>query len=160
MTEGGRQASIGGVWARVMLRYCAVACWLTVAGGTVMVFTVDMPWWGGVLTEVALLLIMLPLGFAIWSDAAEHKSDTERLLRAGRPAVAEITGVEVVTPDAESADVHVLTVRISGDGVPPFEARYRCPMEPRNVVGVRLHATVDPADNLFTLRPLRPRART
>lgn len=151
MTEGGRQASIGGVWTRVMLRYCAVGCWLTAAGGTVMVFTVDMPLWGAVL----LLLIMLPLGFAIWNDAAEHKSDTERLLRAGRPAVAEIIGVEVVRPDEESAEVHVLTLRISGDGVPPFEARYRCPLEERNVVGVRLHATADPADNLFTLQPLR-----
>ncbi|MDQ3788454.1 MAG: peptidase S8/S53 subtilisin kexin sedolisin, partial [Actinomycetota bacterium] len=96
MAEGGRQASIGGVWTRVMLRYCAVACWLTVAGGAVMVFTVDMPWWGAALIVLGLLLIMLPLGFVIWSDAAEHKSDTERLLRAGRPAVAEITGVEVV----------------------------------------------------------------
>ena len=154
MAEGGRQASIGGVWARVMLRYCAVACWLTVAGGTVMVFTVGMPWWAGVLTELGLLLIMLPLGFAIWSDAAEHKSDTERLLRAGRPAVAEITDVEVVSPDGESPDVHVLSLRISGDGVPPFEARYRCDLEPGNVVGARLYATVDPADNLFTLRRL------
>ncbi|MFI7675067.1 hypothetical protein [Actinophytocola sp. NPDC049390] len=34
--------------------------------------------------ELALLLIMLPGGFALWFDAAEYKSDTERLLRAGR----------------------------------------------------------------------------
>ena len=137
-----------------MLRYCAVACWLTIAGGTVMVFTVDMPWWAAVLIELGLLLIMLPLGFSIWSDAAEHKSDTERLLRAGRPAVAEITGVEVVTPDADSADVHVLTLRVTGDGVPEFEAKYRCDADKVNVVGTRLWATVDPADNLFTLRRL------
>lgn len=155
MTEGGRQASIGGVWTRVMLRYCAVGCWLTVAGGAVMVFTVDMPWWSAVLMVLVLLLIVLPLGFVIWSDAAEHKADTERLLREGRPAIAEIIDVEVVRPDEDSADVHVLTLRISGDDVPPFEARYRCPLEKRNVVGVRLHATVDPADNLFTLQPLR-----
>ncbi|GAB1514999.1 hypothetical protein [Actinophytocola sp. KF-1] len=154
MTEGGRQASIGGVWARVALRYCAVGCWLTVVAGTVMVFTVDMPWWAGVLTELALLLIMLPLGFVIWSDAAEHKADTERLLRAGRAAVAEITDVEVVTPDGDSADVHVLTLRISGEGVPEFEARYRCDADKVNVVGARLRATVDPADNLFTLQRL------
>ncbi|MFI7675066.1 hypothetical protein [Actinophytocola sp. NPDC049390] len=53
----------------------------------------------------------------------------------------------------------MLSLRVSGDGVPPFEARYRCELEPGNVVGARLPATVDPAGNLFTLEYLPHGAR-
>ena len=146
-----RQASIGGVWARAMLRWCAVACWLTVAGMAVMVFTAGVPWWAAVLA----LVVLLPLGFAIWHDAAEHREDTERLLRDGRPAVAEVIDLELVDPGDGSADVAVVRLRISGTEVPAFEATYRGDAEPSLRPGARLHATVDPADNLFTLRPLR-----
>lgn len=145
-----RQASIGGVGARVMLRWCAVACWLTVGVMWVMVFTTGVPWWAAVL----VLVFMLPLGFVLWSDAAEHREDTERLLRSGRPAIAEIVGVELVDPGDGSADVAVLRLRISGDDVPAFEATYRGDAQPEFRSGVRLRATVDPADNLFTVRRL------
>lgn len=90
-----RQASIGGTGTQVMLRVCAVMCWVTVLAVTIMVFTVGMPWWAGVLVEVVMLLIILPLGFAVWDDAGQHRDDTERLLCAGRPAVAEVVGLEM-----------------------------------------------------------------
>lgn len=134
-----------------MLRWCAVACWLSVLGMVVMVFTTGVPWWAAVLVVV----VLLPLGFAIWSDAGEHREDTERLLRAGRPAVAEVIDLELVDPGDGSADVAVLSLRISGDEVPSFEATYRGDADPDFRPGARLYATVDPADNLFTLRPLR-----
>jgi hypothetical protein len=148
-----RQASFGGVWSRTFLRWCAVACWLSVAGFSVMVFTTGMPWWAGVLVELALLLFILPLGLVLWSDAAEHKADTERLLRNGRPAVAEVLELELIDHD-DSGDVAILRLRISGDDVPPFEATYRGNSAPEFRAGARLYATVDPVDNLFTLRHL------
>jgi len=153
-TTEGRQASFGGVWSRVLLRWCAIGCWLMVAGFSVMVFTTGMPWWAGVLTEVVLLLVVLPLGFVIWADAATHKADTEQLLSNGRPAVAEVVELELVTRDADSGDVVLLRLRISGEGVPPFEATYRGDPDPEHRLGALLYATVDPADNLFTLRRL------
>jgi hypothetical protein len=116
-----------------------------------MVPTTDLPWWAALLVVV----VLLPLGFAIWFDAAEHREDTERLLRAGRPAVAEVIDLDLVDPGDGSADVAVLSLRISGDEVPPFETTYRGDADPDFRPGARLHATVDPADNLFTLRPLR-----
>lgn len=115
-----------------------------------MVPTTDLPWWAAVL----FVIVLLPLGFAIWSDAAEHREDTERLLRAGRPAVAEVIDLELVDPGDGSADVAVLQLRISGEDVPPFEATYRGDKDPALRPGARLYATVDPADNLFTLRRL------
>jgi hypothetical protein len=145
-----RQASIGGVGARVVLRCLAVTCWLSVVGMAVTVFTAGMPWWSDALVGLACLLIILPLGFALWFDAAEHKEDTERLLRAGLPAVAEVVELEMVDPGDGSADVAVLRLRISGAGVPPFEATYRGGDQEFRL-GARLYATVDPADNLFAL---------
>lgn len=125
-----------------------------VAMPVVLLFTTDIPWWACALIEVLLLVFILPLGFAIWFDADEHKSDTERLLRAGRPAVAEVIGLELVSPGDDSADVAVLRLRISGDDVPPFEATHRGSTDPEHRVGALLHATVDPTDNLFTLKRL------
>ncbi len=146
-----RQASFGGVWSRVLLRWCAVSCWLAVVGFTVMAFTVDMPVWTIVIIEATMLLIVLPLGFAIWSDAAEHKVDTERLLRNGRPAVAEVVELERTDVGDEGGEVLVLSLRISGDDVPPFEATYRGRPDRAFRVGARLYATVVPADYLFSL---------
>lgn len=151
-----RQASIGGTGARVMLRLCAVACWVSVAGTGVMAFTLPLSWWVGVLVGLVMVVFIVPLGFALWDDAAQHRVDTERLRRAGRHAVAEVVGVELVDPGDGSADVAVVSLRVSGDGVPPFEATYRGAKDPEFRPGALLHATVDPADNLFTLGHLPP----
>ncbi|GAA1288566.1 hypothetical protein GCM10009634_38690 [Saccharothrix xinjiangensis] len=137
------------------LRLCAVMCWLTVAMPVVMLFTTEIPWWAVVLAEVPLLLIVLPLGFVLWFDAGEHKRDTERLLRDGRPAVAEVVEVELVDPGDGDSEVAVLRLRISGDDVPPFEATHRGSAEPEFRLGALLYATVDPTDNLFALKRLR-----
>jgi hypothetical protein len=145
-----RQASFGGAGARVMLRWCAVTCWLAAVVTAVMAVTTEFPWWACVLVVV----LMVPLGFALWSDATAHRADTERLLRAGRAAVAEVIDMELLDPGDGNADIAVLRLRISGDGVPPFETTYRGDHDPEFRPGARLYATVDPADNLFTLRRL------
>ncbi|GAA2963875.1 hypothetical protein GCM10010483_03800 [Actinokineospora diospyrosa] len=131
-----------------------MACWLGVAVTTVAVFTTGMAWWTGALIEAAVVVFLLPLGFVLWSDAGEHKSDTERLLRDGKPATAEVVEVELVDPGDGSPDVAVLRLRISGADVPPFETTYRGDADPEFRIGALLYATVDPADNLFTLRRL------
>ena len=46
----------------------------------------------------------------------------------------------------------MLDLRIVGDGVPPFEVRYRTDKDSAFRVGAQFHAVVDPADNLFTLQ--------
>jgi hypothetical protein len=148
------QASIGGAWSRGMLRSCAVLLWLSSALPLVMAFAEGMPWWAAVLVEVLLLVTIVPLGFVLWSDAAEHREHTARLRRAGRPAVAEITDAEHVDLGDDTGTVVVLRLRISGDDVPPFVATYRGRPDPEYRVGGLLYATVDPADNLFTLRRL------
>jgi hypothetical protein len=152
--DEGRQASFGGAWSRGTLRLCAVLLWLTSALPLVMTVAEGMPWWAAVLVELLLLVTIVPLGFVLWSDAAEHREHTERLRRSGRPAVAEITDVEHVDPGDDTGNVVVLRLRISGDGVPPFAATYRGRPDEEYRPGGRLYATVDPADNLFTLRRL------
>jgi hypothetical protein len=147
-----RQASFGGRGSRILLRLCAVACRLTVATPAILLFTTGMPLWAGVLIEALVVLFILPLGFALWSDATEHRVDTARLLRAGRPAVAEVVELELVDPGDGGADVAVLRLRISDDDVPPFEATYRGNAQSDLRPGALLHATVDPTDNLFVLR--------
>lgn len=149
-----RQASVGGAGAQTLLRWCAVTCWLAVAGCTVLVFTTGMPWWAGVLTEATMLLVVLPLGFHFWGDAGEHKADTDRLLATGRPAVAEVVDMEQFDTGDDHGKVAVLRLRVSGDHVPPFEASYRGDPGEEFRVGALLYATVDPDDNLFTLRRL------
>jgi hypothetical protein len=153
----GRQASTGGPWSRAFLRACAVLLWLAVAFP--LVFAAELPWWATVLATAVVAAAMVPLGLLLWSDADERKADTRRLRRACRPAVAEITDVEHVDSGDDTGTVVVLRLRISGDGVPPFAATYRGRPDDEYRVGGLLCATVDPADNLFTLQPLRRGAR-
>lgn len=148
----GRQASIGGVGSRVFLRSCAVVLWLAVAFP--LVFAVDMPWWATVLVEAVVAVALVPLGLLLWFDAKEREEDTKRLRRTGRPAVAEVVEVDHVDPGDDTGTVVELRLRISGDGVSPFAATYRGRPDPEYRVGGLLYATVDPADNLFTLRRL------
>ena len=56
-----------------------------------------------------------------------------------------------------SADVAHMQLRISGDDVPEFRARYKETHDKAHLVGARFNAVVDPSDNLFTLRPLKRR---
>lgn len=44
-----------------------------------------------------------------------------------------------------------LSLRISGPGLEPFAAVSECREDPSLVVGARLAAVVDPADNLFAI---------
>ena len=152
MTDGGRQASTGGVRSRTLLRACAVLLWSAVAFP--LVFAAEMPWWVTVLVEVVVAAALVPLGILLWFDAAERKADTVRLRRAGLPAVAEITDVEHVDSGDDTGTVVVLRLRISGAGVPPFAATYRGRPDEEYRVGGLLYATVDPAGNLFTLQRL------
>jgi hypothetical protein len=65
--------------------------------------------------------------------------------------------VEVVHQE-EGPDTSVLSLRISGHAVPPFDATYRGRHRPEDRVGARFEAVVDPTDNLFALDPgLGPR---
>jgi hypothetical protein len=151
-----RQASIGGAGSRLGHRLAAVCCWAGAVGG-VLTMAFGAPsaaWWTTVLVDALLLLVLAPLGFTIWFEAGQRKLDGARLRTTGRPAVAELLKVGFEDQHDGSAELAKLRLRISGADVPAFEANYRCDREPVYQVGVRWKATVDPADNLFTLRVL------
>ncbi|MGW8850787.1 hypothetical protein ACWGNE_23800 [Streptomyces xiamenensis] len=150
-----RQASIGGAGSRFGHRAAAVQCWLSalVLTGLQITGQLGLGWWHAVIT-IGVSLLLLLLGLTIWSSAAEQKLDTERLLRSGRPAVAEVLGVEVNEDSEGVPNIAVLELRISGTDVPEFVASYRTDHAPHFRTGARFHAVVDPSDNLFTLRPL------
>jgi hypothetical protein len=155
-----RQASIAGRFARGYLRVCAVACWLFILfwPGMLVFDQVEQRWWVAALTILGFVLLMGLLGLVLWFEASSARADTERLLRDGRDAVAEILDVEVTDPGDGSADVARMQLRISGDDVPEFRAVYKETHDTKAyVVGARFNAVVDPSDNLFTLRPLKRR---
>ncbi|SDY99407.1 hypothetical protein SAMN05421504_108172 [Amycolatopsis xylanica] len=150
-----RQASIGGRGSRFMHRVLAVCFWLPVLiVPALFVFgELDLTWWQAALV-IGGVLFSVFLGFSSWWDADEERDDTARLLAAGRQAVAEILEVEVEDSLDDSTEMAVLRLRIAGPEVPSFDAWCRAANQPEFRAGVRLKATVDPADNLFTLRPL------
>jgi hypothetical protein len=150
-----RQASIGS-GSRLGHRVTAVLCWLIalLIAGPILLGEPDWPWWVRLPVGVVVLLAMAVLGLMIWSGAEDRIADTRRLREAGRPATAEILALELEQHHDGSDDMALLTLRISGEGVPAFEATYRCTNEPALRVGAQLDATVDPTDNLFTLRQL------
>jgi len=154
------QASIAGPFARLFFRFNAIACWLFIAFWPAMLVfdQVEQPWWGAALTIAGFVLLMGLLGSWMWYEANRARDDTERLLRAGRDAIAEVIDLEVTDPGDGSHDVTRLQLRISGEDVPEFRAVYRDDHdEQAYVVGARFKAVVDPSDNLFTLRPLKRR---
>ncbi|MFD5895162.1 hypothetical protein [Streptomyces sp. NPDC060366] len=147
--ESARQANIGGAVPQVVGGVIAVVCWASAPVLPALAVFGDLHWaWS------FFSLLMVLSGSVIWSDTAEAKADTARLRQSGRPAVAEIIAAERVDPGDGSADISVLTLRISGADVPAFEAAYRCDHEDRFRVGASFEAVVDPSDNLFTLIPL------
>lgn len=144
-----RQATVGGALVHVGGRVIAVGCWLSAPVLPALAVFDGLHWAWSFFSPLMILS-----GLAIWSEAVKTKKDTARLRRSGRPAVAEIITAEQVDPGDGSADVSVLTVRITGPDVPPFEAPYSCDYDERFRAGAHFKAVVDPSDNLFTLRPL------
>lgn len=151
-----RQASIGPSTSRFGAGLDAAVAWLTaLLLPCLLVFDkIEWAWWL-IPAELGIVVIMVPAGFAFWFSAVEAKADTKQLLRAGRPAVAEVVAMKLVDDHDGAVETAVLKLRIGGDDVPPFEATYRCPYEPILEVGAQLDATVDPSDNLFTLKEIR-----
>ncbi|MEV0775106.1 hypothetical protein [Streptomyces sp. NPDC050428] len=148
-TGTARQANIGGAVLQVVGRVIALGCWVGAPVLPALAVFGDLHWaWS------FFSLLMVLSGSVIWSDVAEAKADTARLRQSGRPAVAKIIAAKRVDPEDGSADISVLTLRISGTDVPSFEATYRCDHEERFRVGASFKAVVDPSDNLFTLVPL------
>ena len=153
-----RQAEIHGAGGRWWLRVSAVLSWLCALIPLAVwhLEDLDWPWWALVGVVVAMVVVAA-LGGELWATANRAEADTARLRHAGRPAIAEVVGVEVVHQE-EGPDSSVLSLRISGDDVPPFDATYRGRRRPDHRVGARFDAVVDPTDNLFALKPgLRPR---
>ncbi|WP_433263580.1 hypothetical protein ACQPZF_32610 [Actinosynnema sp. CS-041913] len=147
-----RQASVDGVGGRTVNRLVAILCWLSVPLVPVALFLDGEDWaWWEVPATIGSLLILGPIGFVMWSGANRARADIARLRQSGRPAVAEVVGLEL-DEDPEGPTMAVLSLRISGDDVPPFSATYRCRPEPGFKVGARIKAVVDPFDNLFTLK--------
>ncbi|WUH92123.1 hypothetical protein OG900_19755 [Streptomyces sp. NBC_00433] len=152
--DGGataRQANIGGPASRALARAVGVTTWAVGLVLPALALFGDLAW-----TWSLFLLLTTPLGFVMWWEADDAKDDTVRLQRSGRRARAELVRLERVDPGDGSPDVAVMRLRISGEGVPDFEATYRCDHEDRFTVGTRFVAVVDPSDNLFTLKPLPP----
>jgi hypothetical protein len=145
-----RQASVTDRVGRALMHVWGVLACLPALAVWVAAFLVDQDS-GTVLVAAAVTTAFgVPLAVVLWREAAQRKLDTERLGRAGVPATAEIVSVEVVAGD-EHPDEARLRLRVSGPGVPPFEAAYRCLDRPSLLVGAQLDAVVDPSDNLFTL---------
>ncbi len=151
---GARQASVDSGVGRVITRAGAVACWLCALVVPAVWYSGDFDWsWWAVLAGIGGLLVTALVGASMWSEANRAEADTTRLRQAGRPAVAEIVGMDVVYPD-DGPETSVLRLRISGDDIPAFDATYRCEHEPGHRVGAHFTAVVDPSDNLFTLDPV------
>ncbi|MEV8408950.1 hypothetical protein AB0R12_25115 [Streptomyces niveus] len=144
-----RQATIGGAFVHVGGRAIAVVCWASTPILPALAVFDGLHWAWSLFSPLMALS-----GLVIWSDAVRTKQDTARLRKSGLPAVAKIITAERVDPGDGSADVSVLTLRISGTGVPPFDATYSCDHDERFRAGTSFKAVVDPSDNLFTLRPL------
>ncbi|MBB5874125.1 hypothetical protein F4553_007559 [Allocatelliglobosispora scoriae] len=102
---------------------------------------------GGVFTTLVGVFWAVVIGR--WERSARR--DAERLNEVGVTAVAEIVAIApaIVGDDNGIA----LSLRISGPGVEPFDAVSECMADPSLVVGARLAAVVDPADNLFAIVP-------
>ncbi|XVS66148.1 hypothetical protein ACQPYE_08855 [Actinosynnema sp. CA-299493] len=156
-TDGGgssRQAEVDGAGGRLWLRVSAVLCWLCGLIPLVVWHAEDLDWsWWALLGAVVGLLVVAALGGVMWGRANQARADTARLRQAGRPAIAEVVGVEVVHQE-EGPDTSVLSLRVGGDDVPPFDATYRVRHRPDHRVGARFEAVVDPTDNLFALKPV------
>lgn len=148
-TAAARQANIGGALVHVGGRVIAAGCWAAAPVLPVLAVLGELHWaWS------FFSLLMVLGGFAVWSEAVRTKEDTARLRKSGRPAVAKVIAAKRVDPGDGSADLSVLTLRIGGADVPPFEAAYNCDHDERFRAGASFKAVVDPSDNLFTLRPL------
>lgn len=145
-----RQASVTGRLGRALMHFWGVFCCLLALAVWAAAFLVDQDQGTVLVGAVVATAFGVPHAAFLWREAARRKLDTERLDRAGVPATAEVVSVEVVAGD-ESPDEARLDLRVSGPGVPPFDAAYRCLDRPSLRVGARLDAVVDPSDNLFTL---------
>lgn len=88
-------------------------------------------------------------GNRLWSLAKTEQLDTEL---GDQPSPRSALGL--IDFHDGCAETATLSLRISGESVPPFETTYRLTNEPHLKVGARLQVVVDPPDNLFTLRPL------
>ncbi|MEO3974105.1 hypothetical protein [Streptomyces sp. CAU 1734] len=106
---------------------------------------------GGLFTAV-----FTPVCVWAWRAAGRARARTRRLDRSGIPAAAEVLA-SVETPVGEGAGV-ALTLRISGPGLPSFDAVHECGKSPSPQVGEVLFALVDPAGRLFTIDHGRPAA--
>jgi hypothetical protein len=155
MTTDGNMTGRAAVFTGgsfVSARCVAALAWLGALGTLIGLVVMDAVWWEKALYGFLGIPVLMVVGASLWSDAGEERADFARLRRSGRPAVAEVVGMETTT-DGES-EWAVLTLRITGPDVPPFEGRFRCEPEPVMRVGARLKAVVDTSDNLFTLRPV------
>ncbi|MEU4448667.1 hypothetical protein AB0K14_39865 [Actinosynnema sp. NPDC050801] len=149
-----RQAEVDGAGGRLWLRVAAVFCWLCALIPLAVWYLEDLDWaWWALVAMAIAMLIVTALGVDMWTTANQAEADTARLRQAGRPAIAEVVGVEVVDHE-EGPTTSVLSLRISGDDVRPFDATYRGRHRPEHRVGARFDAVVDPTDNLFSLKPV------
>ncbi|RMI28566.1 hypothetical protein [Nocardia stercoris] len=147
----GRAATFtgGGV---VAARCAAIGVGVSAAGVLAGLMVSGIAWWERGLVGILCVPLLAAASLSLWSDAGEQQADFARLRASGLPAVAEVVAM-TVTNDGES-DWATMTLRISGPDVPMFEGCVRCHPEPMMRLGARLDAVVDPADNLFTLRPV------
>lgn len=99
---------------------------------------------GGVLT-----LIFTPVGIGTWTGTTRARRRLLRLDAVGLPATAKILTARGDGGEDERLD---MLLRISGPDVPPFEAQYRCSMNPSFTPGRLLTAVVDPDDGTFLIR--------
>lgn len=151
--EGGnaRQAETDRAGGRLWLRVSAVFCWLCALIPLAVWYLEDFGWsWWALVAAVVMMPVVTAIGAEMWATANRAAADTARLRQAGRPAIAEVVGAEVVHQE-EGPDTSVLSLRVSGVDVPPFEATYRSRHRPDHRVGARFEAVVDPTDNLFAL---------
>jgi hypothetical protein len=153
-----RQAETDRAGGRLWLRVSAVVCWLCALIPLAVWYLDDLGWsWWVLVAVVVMMPVLAAIGAEMWATANRAEADTARLRQAGRSAIAEVVAVEVVHQE-EGPDTSVLSLRISGDAVPPFDATYRGRHRPDHRVGARFDAVVDPTDNLFALDPgLGPR---
>ncbi|MFC3893105.1 hypothetical protein ACFOWZ_16650 [Lentzea rhizosphaerae] len=93
-----------------------------IVGGMAVLAFSDQPWWGIVLEELALLVLVF-IVLAIWVTAGDSAEKTVALRAAGTEVLGEI--IEKTESDDGDDVYYELTIRIplpDGD----FEGRHRC----------------------------------
>ena len=105
--------------------------------------------WAVILIALVLSVVLIPLGFAMWSDVRRTARGMRQLDAAGVEGTAEILEVRPSSYDERTR--LELKLWISAPGVEAFEAVHNCDGGADLPVGATLGAVVDPDGRYYAV---------